>query len=122
MAPTVLPDGGDRFLGRDAMARAPGADDLTGRPYVVVSDDAHASPDDLDHFLSYVDPGDREAVAALGELPSTAITMFGGADGGEIDDEDPARAAAKRRLAGMGVDVAAAADWLARYSADWMIP
>ncbi len=92
-----------------------------GRPYVVVSADAHAAPDDMEHFLSYVDPGDREAVAALGELPSTAITMFGGAEAADLDDPDPARARAKRRLEGMGVDVSAAADWLARYSTDWII-
>ena len=36
-----------------------------GRNYVVVSADTHASPDSLDHFLSYVDPAHREAVAAF---------------------------------------------------------
>jgi hypothetical protein len=85
------------------------------RPYVVVSSDTHASPDDLDHFLSYVDPAARDAVAAFGDLSSLAIPMFGGRDLGIVDDPDPVRAVATRRLAGMGVDVDAAASWLARY-------
>ena len=72
--------------------------------YVVVSADTHASPDNLEHFLSYVDPADREAVSAFGDLSSTAITMFGGLDPGEVDEADPVRATAARRLAGMGVD------------------
>jgi predicted TIM-barrel fold metal-dependent hydrolase len=88
----------------------------------VVSADTHAAPADLDEFLSYVDPGRREAVAAFGDLSSTAISMFGGYDPGEVDDPDPVRAVATRRLAGMGVDVAAAADWLALYDSDWVIP
>jgi predicted TIM-barrel fold metal-dependent hydrolase len=92
----------------------------TGDPYVVVSADAHAAPDDLDQFLSYVDPAHREQVAAFGDLSSTAMVMFGGHDPGEIDDPDPVRAVAARRLAGMGVDIDAAAGWLARYSADWV--
>jgi predicted TIM-barrel fold metal-dependent hydrolase len=96
--------------------------DRAGRNYVVVSADTHAAPDDFDQFLSYVDPADRHAVAELGELPSTAITMFGGVDGGEIDDDDPVRAVAARRLAGMGVDIAEAASWLDRYRTDWVIP
>jgi predicted TIM-barrel fold metal-dependent hydrolase len=95
-------------------------DPTSGRPYVVVSADAHAAPDDLDAFLSYVDPDHREAVAAFGDLSSTAIQMFGGQDHGEIDDPDPVRATAARRLAGMGVDIEAAAGWLARYSSDWV--
>jgi predicted TIM-barrel fold metal-dependent hydrolase len=45
---------------------------------------------------------------------------FGGHDPGEIDDPDPVRAVAARRLAGMGVDIDAAAGWLDRYSADWV--
>ena len=97
-------------------------ENLSGRPYVVVSADTHAAPDDLDHFLSYVDPRHRAAVAEFGELSSTAISMFGGKDPGTIDDADPVRAIAMRRLAGMGVDVGEAGDWLAAYSADWVIP
>jgi len=100
-------------------------EDLTGpagAAYVVVSADTHAAPDDLEHFLSYVDPGHRGAVAAFGELSSTAISMFGGSDPGLIDDPDPVRSVAARRLAGMGVDIQAARSWLARYSADWVIP
>ena len=93
-----------------------------GRPYVVVTADAHAAPDDLDHFLSYVEPAQRDAVAQLGDLSSTAISMFGGSDPGEIDDPDPVRRVAARRLAGMGVDIAAASEWLEHYSADWVIP
>jgi len=96
-----------------------GPDDV--QPYVVVSSDTHASPDDLDHFLSYVDPAARDAVAAFGDLSSLAIPMFGGWDPGVIDDPDPVRAVATRRLAGMGVDVDAAASWLARYDAGWVI-
>jgi len=96
------------------------ASELTGRPYVVVSADAHAAPDDLDQFLSYVDPAHRDAVAAFGDLSSTAMVMFGGQDPGEIDDPDPVRAVAARRLAGMGVDIKAASGWLERYSADWV--
>ena len=99
------------------------SDELTtGEPYIVVSADAHASPDDFEHFLSYVDPADRDAVAAAGELSSAAISMFGGVDQGEIDDADPVRATAARRLAGMGVDIAAAHDWLERYGVDWVVP
>ena len=92
----------------------------TGKPYVVVSADAHAAPYDLDEFLSYVDPAHREAVAAFGDLSSVAIPAFGGVDPGEIDESDPVRAVATRRLAGMGVDTAAARDWLANYSAEWV--
>lgn len=100
-----------------------GAEELrTGRPYVVVSADAHAAPDDLDTFLSYVDPAHREAVAAFGDLSSVAIPMFGGVDPGETDETDPIRAVAARRLAGMGVDTEAAADWLANYSSEWVFP
>lgn len=94
----------------------------TGAPYVVVSADAHAAPDDLQHFLSYVDPQHRELVATFGDLSSTALSMLGGHDPGEIDDPDPVRATAARRLAGMGVDIEAASEWLARYSTDWVIP
>ncbi len=94
----------------------------SGRPYVVVSADAHAAPDDLDQFLSYVDPAHRESVAAFGELSSTAISMFGGFDPGEVDEADAVRAVAIRRLAGMGVDTTKAADWLAHYGADWVVP
>src|SRR5579885_1509422 len=91
--------------------------------YVVVSADTHASPDSLEHFLSYVDPAHREAVAAFGDLSSAAISMFGGNDpGAVIDDPDPVRATAARRLAGMGVDTSAVSAWLARYSTDWVIP
>ena len=93
-----------------------------GSNYVVVTADAHAAPDDLDLFLSYVDPASREAVAGFGDLSSTAISMFGGNDPGEIDDPDPVRRVAARRLAGMGVDISAASKWLERYSADWVIP
>ena len=95
-------------------------EDETGRPYVVVSADAHAAPDDLDQFLSYVDPAQRDAVAAFGDLSSSAMSMLGGHDPGPIDDPDPVRATAARRLAGMGVDVKAAATWLERYSTDWV--
>ena len=82
-----------------------------GRNYVVVSADTHASPDSLDHFLSYVDPAHREAVAAFGDMSNLAISMFGGFDPGEVDESDPVRATAARRLAGMGVDIAAAQSW-----------
>ncbi len=91
-------------------------------PYVVVSADAHAAPDTLDDFLSYVDPVHREEVAAFGDLSSIAIPMFGGVDPGEIDDPDAVRAVATRRLAGMGVDTDGARAWLARYGTDWVFP
>ena len=94
----------------------------TGRSYVVVSADAHAAPDTLDEFLSYVDPAHRQAVAAFGDLSSVAIPMFGGVDPGEIDDPDAVRAVAARRLSGMGVDIAAAQEWLANYSSEWVFP
>jgi predicted TIM-barrel fold metal-dependent hydrolase len=94
----------------------------TGRPYVVVSADAHAAPDTLDEFLSYVDPAHREEVAAFGDLSAVAIPMFGGVDPGEIDDPDAVRAVATRRLAGMGVDTEAAAEWLALYGEEWVFP
>ena len=93
-----------------------------GRPYVVVSADMHASPDSLDDFLSYVDPASRDAVAAFGDMSSLAISMFGGYDPGEVDESDPVRATAARRLAGMGVDTDAAEGWLARYGVDWVVP
>ena len=57
-----------------------------------------------------------------GDLSSVAIPMFGGVDPGEVDESDAVRAVAARRLAGMGVDTAAAADWLANYSTDWVFP
>ena len=95
---------------------------VTGRNYVVVSADTHASPDSLDHFLSYVDPAHREAVAAFGDMSSLAISMFGGFDPGEVDESDPVRATAARRLAGMGVDTDAAEGWLAHYGTDWVVP
>ena len=82
----------------------PGDEVDGGRNYVVVSADTHASPDSLDQFLSYVDPAQREAVAAFGDMSATAISMFGGVDAGEVDEADPVRATATRRLAGMGVD------------------
>ena len=94
----------------------------SGRPYVVVSADAHAAPDTLTEFLSYVDPDHRQAVEAFGDLSSVAIPMFGGVDPGEIDEADAVRAVATRRLAGMGVDTEAAAEWLANYSSDWVFP
>ena len=97
-----------------------GTDDPSGRPYIVVSADAHAAPDDLDVFLSYVDPSMREAVAAYGDLSSVAIPHFGGVDPGEIDEPDPVRATAIRRLAGMGVDTEAASGWIERYGEDWV--
>lgn len=97
-------------------------DEVSGRAYIVVSADAHAAPDDLDQFLSYVDPAHRAAVAEFGDLSSTAISMFGGVDPGDIDESDPVRRTAARRLAGMGVDIAAAGDWLQRYGADWVVP
>ena len=78
------------------------------------------APTDLDEFLSFVDPAHRESVAAFGDLSSVAIPMFGGVDPGMIDDADAVRAVATRRLAGMGVDTEAAADWLANYSSDWV--
>lgn len=91
-----------------------------GRAYVVVSADAHAAPDDLDQFLSYVDPAERERVAAFGDLSSVAIPRFGGVDPGEVTEDDAVRATAIRRLAGMGVDTDAARDWIARYGEDWV--
>jgi predicted TIM-barrel fold metal-dependent hydrolase len=98
----------------------PSEDLRTGKPYVVVSADAHAAPDDLDTFLDYVDPAHRQAVAAFGDLSSVAIPMFGGVDPGVVDESDAVRAVAARRLAGMGVDTAAAAEWLSGYSTDWV--
>ena len=95
---------------------------LTERNYIVVSADTHAAPDDLDHFLSYVEPSQREAVAQFGDLSSTAISMFGGFDPGAVDDPEPVRSVAKRRLAGMGVDVARAEDWFQRYDDSWVVP
>jgi predicted TIM-barrel fold metal-dependent hydrolase len=98
----------------------PESDLRTGRNYIVVSADTHAAPDDLDAFLSYVDPDHRDAVAAFGDLSSVAIPMFGGVDPGEVDDSDAVRAVAVRRLAGMGVDTEAASSWLAHYSSEWV--
>jgi len=104
------------------MAAHEDGDLRTGRPYVVVSADAHAAPDTLDEFLSYVDPAHREEVAAFGDLSAVAIPMFGGVDPGEIEDADAVRAVATRRLAGMGVDTEAAAEWLALYGEEWVFP
>jgi predicted TIM-barrel fold metal-dependent hydrolase len=94
----------------------------SGENYVVVSSDAHAAPDSLEDFLGYVDPKHRDAVASFGDLSSVAIPMFGGVDPGAIDETDAVRAVAARRLAGMGVDIEAAAPWLARYGTDWVFP
>jgi predicted TIM-barrel fold metal-dependent hydrolase len=102
-------------------AAGPGETSMRGRNYVVVSADTHASPDSLDQFLSYVDPAERDAVAAFGDMSATAISMFGGFDPGHIDDPDPVRATAARRLAGMGVDTVAAKGWLAHYDAEWVV-
>lgn len=85
-----------------------------------MSADAHAAPDDLDQFLTYVDPAHRQGVAEFGDLSSLAIPMFGGVDPGEVDDSDAVRAVATRRLAGMGVDTVQAADWLDNYSSNWV--
>ena len=41
---------------------------------------------------------------------------------GEVDESDPVRATAARRLAGMGVDIDAAEGWLAHYGTDWVVP
>ena len=111
---------GDRASAAESGERTP--TERSGRNYIVVSADTHASPDSLEHFLSYVDPEHREAVAAFGDMSSTAITMFGGFDPGEIDDADPVRATAARRLAGMGVDTEAAKGWLAHYGVEWVVP
>ena len=97
-------------------------DRRAGRNYIVVSTDTHASPRDLDQYLAYVDPAHRDAIRDVGELPSTAIAMFGGSDPGAVDEADPVRATATRRLAGMAVDTGAAAAWLARYGTDWVHP
>ncbi len=102
--------------------RSPVNESPNPRPYVVVSADAHAAPDDLDQYLSYVDPGMREAVAAFGDLSAVAIPSFGGIDPGEITDDDPVRAVATRRLAGMGVDTEAARAWIDHYGVDWVCP
>ncbi|HSZ37873.1 MAG TPA: hypothetical protein VK773_12345, partial [Acidimicrobiales bacterium] len=66
----------------DGTTGAAGSGDgsMRGRNYVVVSADTHASPDSLEHFLSYVDPADREAVAGFGDMSNLAISMFGGFD------------------------------------------
>jgi predicted TIM-barrel fold metal-dependent hydrolase len=104
------------------MAAQSGDGLLTGRPYVVVSADAHAAPDTLEQYLSYVDPAHRQAVADFGDLSAVAIPMFGGVDPGEIDDVDAVRAVATRRLAGMGVDTEAAVEWLANYGEEWVFP
>ena len=106
----------------DEPPAGPGAE--RERSYVVVSSDTHASPATLDEFVSYVDPAVREEVAALGDMSSAAISMFGGADPGAVGDPDPdpVRAVASRRLAGMGVDTAAARPWIANYGSDWVFP
>jgi predicted TIM-barrel fold metal-dependent hydrolase len=102
-------------------AAGPATKSMDGRNYVVVSADTHASPDSLDQFISYVDPAHRDAVAEYGDMSATAISMFGGVDAGEVDDPDPVRATATRRLAGMGVDTEAARSWLAHYGTDWVV-
>jgi predicted TIM-barrel fold metal-dependent hydrolase len=94
----------------------------TGQNYVVVSADTHAAPNDLEEFVSYADPEYRDAIRAGGDLSSTAISMFGGTDPGELDEADAVRAIAARRLAGMSVDTDAASDWLDHYSVDWVFP
>ena len=118
-------DSGTETVAMGEVASGPAGTDHggpSGRNYVVVSADTHASPDSLDHFLSYVDPAHREAVAAFGDMSSLAISMFGGFDPGEVDESDPVRATAARRLAGMGVDTDAAEGWLAHYGTDWVVP
>ena len=99
-----------------------GLEESGHRPYVVVSADAHVAPDDLEEYLTFVDPEFRERIAEFGVLTATALSMFGGVDPGEVDDPDPVRAKAIGRLRGMGVDTDAAVDWLERYSVEWVIP
>src|SRR6516225_10865124 len=60
---------GDGSAGQSAATGGPAGRD--GRNYVVVSADTHASPDSLEHFLSYVDAEHCEAVAAFGDMSST---------------------------------------------------
>jgi predicted TIM-barrel fold metal-dependent hydrolase len=94
----------------------------TGQSYIVVSADTHASPETLEEFLAFVDPAHREAVREVGELSSAAISMFGATQADEdVADDDPVRATATRRLAGMAVDTDAAAPWLGRYGTDWVV-
>ena len=76
----------------------------------------------IDEISDQYESAVREAVAAFGDMSSLAISMFGGFDPGEVDESDPVRATAARRLAGMGVDIAAAESWLAHYGTDWVVP
>jgi len=102
------------------MTGAPAEALRTGAPYVVVSADAHAAPEDLAEFVSYADPQHREAIAAAGELSNAAISMFGGTAAELEAGDDPVRTIAARRLAGMAVDTVATSTWLDRYSTDWV--
>ena len=92
------------------------------RNYIVVSADAHAAPDDMQHYLSYVDPDFRDRISQFGDLSSTAMSMIGGKNVVAVADDDPVRSIAATRLAGMGIDIEAAKGWLAHYSEDWVIP
>jgi len=113
---------GHAFHLRRNLTPVSGLEESGHRPYVVVSADAHVAPDDLEEYLTFVDPEFRERIAEFGVLTATALSMFGGVDPGEVDDPDPVRAKAIGRLRGMGVDTDAAVDWLERYSVEWVIP
>ena len=89
-------------------AAGPATKSMNGRNYVVVSADAHAAPDNLDQFLSYVDPADREAVAAFGDLSVGGHPHVRRRRPRRGRRSDAVRAVATRRLAGMGVDTEAA--------------
>ncbi|MGH9080608.1 MAG: hypothetical protein ACRDYE_11155, partial [Acidimicrobiales bacterium] len=75
----------------------------------------------------FIEHGQPPTVSVRRDHPVGAVAGqpgrgWRGVDPGEIDEADAVRAVATRRLAGMGVDTAAAAAWLARYGTDWVIP
>jgi predicted TIM-barrel fold metal-dependent hydrolase len=95
------------------------AEDLrTGRPYIVVSADTHAAPENFDEYLGYVDPAYREDIATLGELDAAGIrAAFGGhnVDPADFEHPDPVRATANWKATCMGVDTSGIGDWIDNY-------
>jgi len=91
----------------------------SGRPYIVVSADTHAAPENIEKYLSYVDPGYRAEIAEFGSLDLAVIRANVGHVDVEVEDEaDPVRRAARRKAAGMRVDIGAVPDWFEHYTSD----
>ena len=118
--------GTDQGISEGAVPMGEGAQaagTCSGRNYVVVSADTHASPDSLDHFLSYVDParprgggGLRRHVRRWPSPCSAASTRARSTNPTRCEPRPPgawpAWASTSTRPQG----------WLAHYGTDWVVP